>query len=122
MQVLKVEVKNTSRLYLAVPLIAVGAILSQMNFAIIWRYFAWANQTLAVMTLWAITVYLLKEKKCYWVTLLPALFMTSVVVTYILVAPEGFGLSYYLSLSIALSVVLLLLGLFFYKKIKNKVD
>lgn len=43
------QVKNTSRLYLAVPLIAVGAILSQMNFAIIWRYFAWTNQTLAII-------------------------------------------------------------------------
>ncbi|HPG54787.1 MAG TPA: carbon starvation protein A [Candidatus Enterocola sp.] len=119
-------IKN--RLLISIPLFLVTAgillysLRDKEGFNIIWRYFAWANQTLAVMTLWAITVYLLKEKKCYWVTLLPALFMTSVVVTYILVAPEGFGLSYYLSLSIALSVVLLLLGLFFYKKIKNKVD
>lgn len=119
-------IKN--RLLISIPLFLVTAgillysLRDKEGFNIIWRYFAWANQTLAVMTLWAITVYLLKENKCYWVTLLPALFMTSVVVTYILVAPEGFGLSYYLSLSIALSVVLLLLGLFFYKKIKNKVD
>ncbi|NCC98522.1 MAG: carbon starvation protein A [Bacteroidia bacterium] len=118
-------IKN--RLFISVPLflITIGILLYSLRdkegFNIIWRYFAWANQTLAVMTLWAITVYLLKEKKCYWVTLLPALFMTSVVVTYILVAPEGLGLSYYLSLSISISVVLLLLGLFFYKKIKNKV-
>src|SRR5574344_901150 len=119
-------IKN--RLLISIPLFLVTAgillysLRDKEGFNIIWRYFAWANQTLAVMTLWAITVYLLKEKKCYWVTLLPALFMTSVVVTYILVTPEGLALSYYLSLSIGIAVSLLLLGLFFYKKIKNKVD
>ncbi|MBP7210636.1 MAG: carbon starvation protein A [Paludibacteraceae bacterium] len=119
-------IKN--RLLISAPLflVTVGILLYSLRdkegFNIIWRYFAWANQTLAVMTLWTITVYLLKEKKCYWVTLLPALFMTSVVVTYILVTPEGLALSYYLSLSIGIAVSLLLLGLFFYKKIKNKVQ
>ena len=116
-------IKN--RLLISAPLflVTVGILLYSLRdkegFNIIWRYFAWANQTLAVMTLWTITVYLLKEKKCYWVTLLPALFMTSVVVTYILVTPEGLALSYYLSLSIGIAVSLLLLGLFFYKKIKQ---
>lgn len=28
----------------------------------IWRYFAWSNQTLAVFTLWALTVYLVQAK------------------------------------------------------------
>ena len=62
------------------------------GFKIIWRYFAWSNQTLSVFTLWAITVYLAKEKKPYWITLIPALFMTCVSITYISMAPEGFGL------------------------------
>ena len=63
------------------------------GFKIIWRYFAWCNQTLSVFTLWAITVYLFRARKCYWLTLLPALFMTTVCSTYICIAPEGFALS-----------------------------
>ena len=89
------QVKNTSRLYLAVPLIAVGAILSQMNFAIIWRYFAWTNQTLAMFVLWAGAVYLYKEhpeKPYCWMAAIPATFMAVVTFTYILQAPEGLKL------------------------------
>ena len=40
------------RLIIAVPMLAIGLILSQMDFSIIWRYFSWANQTLAMITLW----------------------------------------------------------------------
>jgi carbon starvation protein CstA len=64
-----------------------------MNFSVLWRYFAWSNQTLAMIVLWAITVYLVKENKLYWVTLIPAAFMTAVTTTYLLFAPEGFSLS-----------------------------
>ena len=70
------------------------------GFKIIWRYFAWCNQTLSVFTLWAITVYLVQEKKNYFITLIPALFMTCVSVTYICIAPEGFRFSQVLSYSI----------------------
>lgn len=62
------------------------------GFNTLWRYFAWANQTLAVFTLWAITVYLVREKKCYWVTFLPALFMTAVCTAYICMARECLAL------------------------------
>ena len=89
------QVTNTSRLYLAVPLIAVGAILSQMNFAIIWRYFAWTNQTLAMFALWAGAVYLYKEhpeKPYCWMAAIPATFMAIVTFTYIMQAPEGLKL------------------------------
>ena len=82
----------TKRLMVAVPLFVGTFILLQINFDIIWRYFAWSNQTLSVFTFWALTIYLYKEKRCYWVTLLPALFMTAVCSSYIMVAPEGFGL------------------------------
>ncbi|CAN0582330.1 unnamed protein product, partial [Laminaria digitata] len=64
---------------------------------IIWRYFAWSNQTLATVVLWTITAYLIYEKKAYWVTLFPALFMTMVCSTYILVASEGFHLPNHIS-------------------------
>jgi carbon starvation protein CstA len=54
---------------------------------------AWSNQTLATIVLWAITIYLKKEGKFYWITLIPSIFMTAVIFTYILIAPEGFKLS-----------------------------
>ncbi len=83
-------IKN--RLFITAPLFVAGFILVQANFGIIWRYMAWSNQTLAMIVLWTITIYLAREKKFYWVTLLPGVFMTAVCVSYILVAPEGFKL------------------------------
>ncbi|MDU1890766.1 MAG: carbon starvation protein A [Dysgonomonas sp.] len=79
-----------NRLMISVPLFIIGFILLQINFDVLWRYFAWANQMLATATLWTITVYLIREKKFFWITFLPAMFMTMVVSTYILIAPEGF--------------------------------
>lgn len=84
-------IKN--RLLVSVPLFAIGFLLTQIDFSIIWRYFAWANQTLATVVLWTISIYLLQERKFYWITLIPAVFMTAVIVTYLLLAPEGFSLS-----------------------------
>jgi carbon starvation protein CstA len=54
---------------------------------------AWSNQTLATIVLWAITIYLATERKLYWITLIPAVFMSAVVSAYILVAPEGFEIN-----------------------------
>jgi len=83
---------NKSRLILAVPLLGIGAVLSQMDFNIIWRYFSWANQTLAMIALWAGAMYLYHHGKNYWIAALPATFMSAVISTYILQAPEGFTL------------------------------
>lgn len=80
------------RLMISIPLFVVGFLLLRIDFSIIWRYFAWCNQTLAVFTLWALTVYLAESKKLYILTLIPALFMTMVCSTYILVAPEGLSM------------------------------
>jgi carbon starvation protein CstA len=81
-----------NRLYISVPLFLVGFLITRMDFAVIWRYFAWSNQTLAMVVLWTITVYLLQTGRLYMVTLIPAFFMTAVCVSYILFAPEGFSL------------------------------
>lgn len=86
------------RLVICLPLflLTVGVLVYSFNdaqgFKIIWRYFAWSNQTLSVFTLWALTVGLVLARKNYWVTLVPALFMTCVCTTYIFIAPEGFSL------------------------------
>ena len=88
------KIKN--RLIITLPLLAVGAILTQLDFNVLWRYFSWSNQTLAMISLWVATAYMLKEGKYRFgslITALPGAFMSAVSVTYILMAGEGFGLS-----------------------------
>lgn len=89
------------RLILCLPIFAVAIVLMFVDFQVLWRYFAWFNQTLSVFTFWAITVYLTKQQKSAIITLIPALFMTYVCTSYILVAPEGLQLSPMLSYIIA---------------------
>jgi carbon starvation protein CstA len=107
---LKMEQRSIRRrLYICLPMfvIAVSILFYSLRdadgFNMIWRYFAWTNQTLAVFTLWAVTVFLVSTKRIYWVTLLPALFMTAVCSTYICIAPEGIGLSHALSYGIGIA-------------------
>ena len=111
------------RLIISVPIFAAAFGIMMIDFSVLWRYFAWCNQTLAVFTLWAITVYLARHKKLYLITLIPAMFMTAVSVSYILYAPtpEGFGLSYPIAVGAGVAMAIILLGLFcFYmKRINN---
>ena len=89
------------RLLVALPIFAITAgllifaVADKDGFAVIWRYFSWANQVLAMVTLWAVTVFLSKlhpTKGWYWITLLPALFMSMVTISFIMVAPgQGLG-------------------------------
>ena len=102
-----------NRLMISVPLFAVGYLLTRIDFSVIWRYFAWSNQTLAMVVLWTITVYLAQERKQYWVTLVPAVFMTAVTSTYLLFAPEGFSLSRGVSYSIGIMISIVSLTVFF---------
>ena len=84
------------RLTITIPLMLVGAALTQINFDILWRYFSWSNQTLAMMALWVASVYLIRHEKYRFsslVTALPATFMTAVTTTYIMMAKEGFGMA-----------------------------
>ena len=94
-------------------LAAIGLLLYSLRdkdgFDMIWRYFAWANQTLSVFTLWAVTVYLVRAKKQYFLTLIPAFFMTCVCTTYICIAPEGFGLSHPVAYGIGIAGVVIAL-------------
>ncbi len=107
------------RLIISVPIFAAAFGIMMIDFSVLWRYFAWCNQTLAVFTLWAITVYLARHKKLYLITLIPAMFMTAVSVSYILFAPtpEGFGLSYPIAVGAGVAMAIIFLGLFcFYMK------
>ena len=87
-------IKN--RLIITLPLLAAGALLTQLDFNVLWRYFSWSNQTLAVISLWVATAYIMKNAKAKsysFLTALPATFMTAVSATYILMAKEGLKLS-----------------------------
>ena len=118
-------IKN--RLMIAIPLFMVGGVLSQIDFNIIWRYFAWSNQTLAMIGLWSASSWLLKRKRNYLITLIPAIFMTLVSITYIVIAPEGFVRLFkdtpqqtivFVGFSISVLVSLVGLGLFMKKKME----
>ena len=80
------------RLLLTLPLLAVGTAICYVDYSIVWRYFSWSNQTLAMIALWAASVYLAQNKKNYWLTAVPATFMTGVSLTYFFAAPECMGL------------------------------
>ncbi len=97
---IKVEQRSIrKRIYICIPLFAssIAMLIWQINnpdgFKVIWQYFGWANQTLAVFTLWALTVYLVKEGKPYIITLIPALFMTTVSATFLFISKQAFGLN-----------------------------
>ncbi|MCQ2423407.1 MAG: carbon starvation protein A [Clostridia bacterium] len=88
--------KLKSRLLVTLPLLVIGAVLTQIDFDVLWRYFSWSNQTLAMIALWVSTSYLIRHGKNRFgslLTAIPAYFMSAVSMTYILMAPEGFGLS-----------------------------
>ena len=109
------------RLAISLPLFVVVALMLWFNIAnedgfnVIWRYFGWANQTLAVFTLWALTVFLARERKgaYYLMTLLPACIMTAVSVTYISIAQIGFNLPMGWNRWIGAAVIVLSATLFF---------
>lgn len=117
---LKISQKNLlDRLKIALPLFAIGIVLSRVDFEIIWRYFAWSNQALATIVLWAGAAYLVRLKTFYWIAVIPAVFMTAVVCTYILHMDIGLKLPYELSVvggllaaGLALAAFLISLGRF----------
>ena len=89
--------KWKNRLMLCIPVLGVGAILGignalgKIDYTIIWRYFSWTNQTLAMIVLWAASMFLFYEKKNYWITAVPATFMTAVSITYFMLGNECLG-------------------------------
>ena len=106
------------RLYICVPMFAavIALLVWQMGdakgFNMIWNWFGWSNQTLSVFMLWAITVYLVQQKKPYVITLIPALFMTVVCTTY-LITQQLFTLDTMWTTGIAIATLIISAILFF---------
>ena len=115
------------RFYIAIPIFAVSILLLiwQMEnpdgFNTIWQYFAWFNQTLAVFTLWTITVYLVQRKKPFYVSLIPALFMTTVCSTFLFVSPQAMHLDVNIGYPLGAICLVIALVWFFawYRKYNN---
>lgn len=85
--------KIIKRLLISIPLFIIGYIITLLDFAVLWRYFAWTNQALSVAALWAATVYLAQNKRNYLITMIPAMFMTYIVSDYMFISSQMFGLS-----------------------------
>ncbi len=93
----------------------VGVLISFSDFGLIWRYFGWANQTLAVFVLWTAAVYLADINKFHWIATLPAIFMTVVVTTFISNSAIGFNLPMPLATSIGIGAAVAACAAFFWK-------
>lgn len=104
--------KLQKRLMLCVPLLAVGAFVGHLDYAVVWRYFSWTNQTLAMIVLWTASMYLYREKKNYWITAVPATFMSAVSMTYFFCADECLGFSTTVAYLVGIILAALFLGIF----------
>ncbi len=110
-----------NRLVITIPLLGAGAVLTNLDFNVLWRYFSWSNQTLAMVSLWVATAYLMKNAKdirMSLVTALPATFMTAVSSTYILMADEGLRIAKGIAYPIGATLAAVLF-LFYYFKLHN---
>ena len=107
------------RFWICIPLFGATMLLLFFNienpdgFNVIWSYFGWANQTLAVFTLWAITVYLVRAKKPYWITFLPAVFMTVVCSSFLMISKNAFGLDMMVGYGVGGAALIISLAWFF---------
>ena len=113
------------RLMLAIPLLLIGYILTKLDFNVLWRYFSWTNQTLAMIVLWTGAVYLYRtasNKKAYLVAVIPALFMSVVTTTYILQAKEGLQLSTSITYPAGFVFAVIFLVLFLKATVMKKTD
>lgn len=110
--------KIIKRLLVSVPIFVICFVVMLLPYDALWRYFAWCNQALSVFTLWAATIWLASRKRLYVVSLIPALFMTCVTVSYILFAPEGAGLPLGFSTGVGIATALCF-WLLFIRKMKK---
>ena len=112
-------IKN--RLVVTIPLLAVAAVLTQLDFNVLWRYFSWSNQTLAMISLWVATAYLIRTGRSRYgslVTAMPATFMSAVSMTYILMAKEGLRLSSAIAYPVGVVFAAAMFGLYMYQLLK----
>lgn len=109
------------RLLVCLPLFIVGYAITLVNFDVVWRYFAWANQTLAVVVLWTIYVWLVRRKKNFWIALIPALCMTFVVTCFVFESPQFFGIKNDVVVYTLTSAVTIAIGVLVNLRVSSKI-
>lgn len=125
--------KWKQRLLLTAPLLIAGSVICGFDYSVIWRYFSWSNQTLAMIALWTASIYLTRNGRKCWITVFPATVMAAVTLTYFFSAPEclgslwkGLGVAYsqYYPIAVAAGIVaaLILLAIFLVNREKTKTD
>ncbi|MDY0407650.1 carbon starvation protein A [Virgibacillus soli] len=120
---LKIDQKKLARrLSIAIPLFVISAVLTQIDFNILWRYFSWANQATAAIALWIATVYLYVKGKNYFISLVPGFFITYMVFVYILNQKIGFNLDLKLSFILGIILTVALTIAIFIKAKKNRIE
>ncbi len=108
--------KTGKRFLLSAAVLLAGIAFTMFDITTLWYYFGWANQTFAMFSLWAVSLYLKKKQRCYWVSLTPAIFMTAVCATYILSDKNSFALNLNTAKIIAIIVTAIVTSIFFLKK------
>ncbi len=119
--------KLSKRFLIAIPMfvMVIALLVWQMEnpdgFNALWQWFGWANQTLSVFTLWALTVYLARHHKPFVITLLPALLMTVVCSSYLLFRLNAFnlGFTFYIALGCGLTGIVCLFFINWYRKFNH---
>ena len=116
-----IDQKNKlKRLYICIPLFVVGYGITLVDFDVVWRYFAWTNQTLATIVLWTIVVYMARRKANRWIVILPAMFMTFVCGSFVFISGQFIGMSNHAAAYGLGIVVMLAITAIMMKKLKKE--
>lgn len=116
------QVEVSKRLCIAIPVFAIAITVCSVDYQLIWQYFGWGNQVLASITLWMISVYLRSKGSFYWISAVPALFLSMVVLQYFFSSPQMLGLNTELSLCLSAVGVALVSALCLVRSSKLKKD
>lgn len=109
------------RLMISLPLFAIGTVLLFVDFDIIWRYFAWTNQAMSVVTLWVIVVYLRERDRNIWVALPPAIFMTYICTAFVFISDQFIGMANRPLAYALAAVVTLIISVAMWQKVRSRV-
>ena len=110
------QVGTKNRLLISLPIFAIAFFITQINFAVIWKYFAFSNQMLAAFVLWTAVAYLYKNGRNIWIAALPGALLTGTLVGYVLTAPEfpfaaGYSVATTSAMATSLAIILYLVTL-----------
>lgn len=113
-----------NRLAVSSIIFACGIALALTDTTKLWMYFGWANQTLACITLWTFSVFMRRTGRNFWITLVPAMFMSVVCGSYILYDKIGFGLGINASITGGMIMAAAISAIYFIfaKKIDKKTE